>query len=275
MKKSLCLMAIFLVLTSCATTKSNVPTTQFSNDKISIEYDRIDFQNPSIAGIEYKFRFSVENKNDVDITLNEAEFTFSLADIKIPKQKTELNLTVGAQKNGTFEIVVPVQFPEESEKLEAFLAKKNADYDLNGVVRGNGFEIPIGAKYQIILPEIPQVSVPGASISSGEKGEIGFTFDLLISNNNTFETKIDFFDYKVMIEDIPVGEGRVAELEKCPPNAQLSYTFPAKIDLSKYSVQVKKMLAQKKFNYIVEGVLGINGKSFPIKRSGTINFSMR
>ncbi|MGB9600904.1 MAG: LEA type 2 family protein [Myxococcota bacterium] len=275
MKKRLFAFILIPLLVSCATTRPEIATSQFSPEKVSIEYDRIDFQNPAITNIEYKFRFTVENKNDVDITLREVEYTFSLADIKIPEQKKGLNLKVGAQKDATFEIVIPVQFPEESERLEAFLAKRNADYELNGVVRGDGFELPIGARYQIILPEIPQVEVPGASISSSEKGEIGFTFDLLISNNNTFETKIDFFDYKVMIEDIPVGEGRVAELEKCPPNAQLSYTFPARIDLSKYAIQVKKMLSQKKFNYTVEGVLGINGKTFPVKRTGTINFSMR
>ncbi|MCX7959551.1 MAG: LEA type 2 family protein [Deltaproteobacteria bacterium] len=267
------LMVCFLV--ACATAKSDVTSSQFSPEKISVEYDRIDFQNPSVTGVEYKFRFAVENKNNTSVTIREAEYSFVLSDIKIPTAKREINLTIEPSKSGSFEIIVPVKFPEESAKLEEFLSKKNADYELSGVVRGEGFEIPIGAKYQIILPEIPQVSVPGASISSGEKGEIGFTFDLVISNNNTFETKIDYFDYKVMIEDIPVGEGRIAELEKCPPNAQLSYTFPAKIDLSKYSVQVKKMLSQKKFNYVVEGVLGISGKTFPVSRKGSINFSMR
>lgn len=273
--REISLLFILLFVLSCATTRTEIEGSQFSVEKILIEYDRIDFQNPSIVGVDYKFRFTVENKNDKPITIKEAEYTFSLADIKLPSTKRDINLTVEAQKSGFFELVIPVKFPEESDKLEQFLSKKNADYDLNGVVRGDGFEIPIGAKYQIILPEIPQVSVPGASISSGEKGEIGFTFDLLISNNNTFETKIDFFDYKVIIEDIPVGEGRVAEAEKCPPNAQLSYTFPAKIDLSKYSIQIKKMLSNKKFNYVVEGVLGINGKTFNVNRKGTINFSMR
>ncbi|MCX7943322.1 MAG: hypothetical protein N2746_02280 [Deltaproteobacteria bacterium] len=269
------LFILGLCMISCATTRVDKQTYDFSADKISIDYDRIDFVNPSITGIEYKFRFIVENKNNVPITIKEAEYSFSLADIKIPAIKKEINLSVEALKSSSFDIVVPVRFPEESAKLEEFLSKKNADYELSGFVRGDGFEIPIGAKYQIILPEIPQVSVPGASISSGEKGEIGFTFDLLISNNNTFEIKIDFFDYRVLIENIPVGEGRIAELEKCPPNAQLSYTFPAKIDLSKYSVQVKKMLSQKKFNYVVEGILGVNGKTFPINRQGSINFSMR
>ncbi len=266
---------LIILFVACATTRTDTVSSQFSAENVSVEYDRVDFQNPSVTGVEYKFRFVVENKNDTPVTIKDAEYTFSLADIKVPKEKKEINLTVEPKKSGNFEVVIPVKFPEESEKLEEFLAKKSADYDLNGLVRGDGFEIPIGAKYQIILPEIPQVSVPGASISSGEKGEIGFTFDLVISNNNTFETKIDYFDYKVMIEDIPVGEGRVAELEKCPPNAQLSYTFPAKIDLSKYSVQVKKMLSQKKFNYVVEGVLGISGKTFPVSRKGSINFSMR
>jgi len=260
---------------SCATTKTDTMTNKFDTAKISVEYDRVDFVNPSINYVEYKFKFVVDNKNDTPITIREAEYSFTLADIKIPNSKKEINLTVEPQKNGAFELSIPVKFPDESKKLEEFLSKKNAEYELKGVARGSDFEIPIGAKYQILLPEIPQVSVPGASISSGEKGEIGFTFDLLISNNNTFEIKIDYFDYQVRIEDIPVGEGRIAELEKCPPNAQLSYTFPAKIDLSKYAVQVKKMLAQKKFNYIVEGVLGINGMTFPISRKGTINFSMR
>ncbi len=273
--KKITMIVLLMVMISCATTKTDVSTSQFSADKVSVEYDRIDFVNPSITGVEYKFRFSVENKNDTPVTLNVAEYSFKLADIAVPSQKRDIGLTVEPHKSGYFDLLAEVKFPEESEKLEAFLSRKNADYELKGVVRGNGFEIPIGAKYQIILPEIPQVSVPGASISSGEKGEIGFTFDLLISNNNTFETKIDYFDYKVIIEDIPVGEGRVAELEKVPPNAQLSYTFPAKIDLSKYSVQVKKMLSQKKFNYMVEGVLTISGKTFPVSRKGSINFSMR
>ncbi len=273
--KKLFVVFITIILVSCATTKSEVITSSFNIEKVSIDYDRIDFENPSISGIDYKFRFLVENKNDTDIVLREAEYSFKIADINIPSSKKELSLTVPANKNATFDLIVPVKFPSDSAALEKFLAQKNANYELKGVVRGAGFEIPIGAKYQIILPEIPQVSVPGASISSGEKGEIGFTFDLLISNNNTFETKIDYFDYKVLIEDIPVGEGRIAELEKCPPNAQLSYTFPAKIDLSKYAIQVKKMLSQKKFNYTVEGVLGVNGMIFSINRKGTINFSMR
>ncbi|GEM_PF-3454754 len=273
--KKLSSLILLLFSLSCATTKSDITTPSFSPNKISIEYDRIDFQNPSITSVEYKFRFVVENKNDSPVVIREVEYSFSLADIKIPSQKRDINLTVDAQKTGYFDIIVPVKFPEESARLEEFLSKKNADYELSGIAKGNDFEIPIGAKYQIVLPEIPQVSVPGASISSGEKGEIGFTFDLLISNNNTFETKIDYFEYKVMIEDIPVGEGRIAELEKCPPNAQLSYTFPAKIDLSKYSIQVKKMLSQKRFNYVVEGNLGINGKAFPVSRKGYINFSMR
>lgn len=274
MKKSgVFLFVLFIV--SCATTKSNVSTSQFSIENISVEYDRVDFQNPSITGVEYKFKFIIENKNDTPINIKEIEYSFALADIKIPTNKKSIDLVVAPQKSESFEIIIPVRFPDDSAELEAFLSKRNAEYDLNGKVKGDGFEIPIGAKYQIVLPEIPQVSVPGASISSGEKGEIGFTFDLVISNNNTFETKIDYFDYKVMIEDIPVGEGRIAEYEKCPSNAQLSYTFPAKIDLSKYSVQVKKMLSQKKFNYVVEGVLGINGKAFPVSRRGSINFSMR
>lgn len=273
--RNISVILIVLFLLSCAITRTEVAPAQLSPDKISIEYDRVEFKNPSISGIDYEFRFVVENKNDVPVKLREVEYSLLLADIKVPSQKKELNLIVEPHKNGSFEIVIPVRFPEESEKLEEFLARKSAGYDLSGVVRGDGFEIPIGAKYEIVLPEIPQVSVPGASIASGEKGEIGFTFDLLISNNNTFDVKIDFFDYKVIIEDIPVGEGRVAEMEKCPPNAQLSYTFNAKIDLSKYAIQVKKMLSQKRFNYTIEGVLGIEGKKFSISRKGTINFSMR
>jgi LEA14-like dessication related protein len=270
------LIAISITIAlSCATTRTDTITNRIDLEKVSVEYDRVDFINPSINGVEYKFKFVVENKNETPITLREAEYSFTLADIKIPTTKKEINLTVEPQKSGAFELLIPVKFPDNSKKLEEFLSRRNAEYEIKGVVRGSDFEIPIGAKYQILLPEIPQVSVPGASISSSEKGEIGFTFDLLISNNNTFEVKIDYFDYQVRIEDVPVGEGRVAELEKCPPNAQLSYTFPAKIDLSKYAVQVKKMLSQKKFNYVVEGVLGINGMTFPVNMKGTINFSMR
>lgn len=269
------LVIFFIFLCFCATTRTDVVRSEFSIDRVSVEYDRIDLENPSITGVDYKFRFLVENQNDADITIREIEYSFKIADISIPSARKEVSLVVPAQKSASFEITVPVKFPSESERLEKFLSQKNADYELDGKIRGDGFEIPIGAKYQIILPEIPQVSVPGASISSGESGEIGFTFDLLISNNNTFEIKIDFFDYKVLIEDIPVGEGRIAELEKCPPNAQLSYTFPAKIDLSKYAVHVKKMLAQKKFNYTVEGLLGVNGLTFTINRKGSISFSMR
>jgi LEA14-like dessication related protein len=270
------LIAILITIAlSCATTRTDTIINRIDLEKVSVEYDRVDFINPSINGVEYKFKFVVENKNETPITLREAEYSFTLADIKIPATKKEINLTVEPQKSGAFELLIPVKFPNDSKKLEEFLSRRNAEYEIKGVVRGSDFEIPIGAKYQILLPEIPQVSVPGASISSSEKGEIGFTFDLLISNNNTFEVKIDYFDYQVRIEDVPVGEGRVAELEKCPPNAQLSYTFPAKIDLSKYAVQVKKMLSQKKFNYVVEGVLGINGMTFPVNMKGTINFSMR
>jgi len=274
MRHILIAISITIVL-SCATTRTDTITNRIDLEKVSVEYDRVDFINPSINGVEYKFKFVVENKNETPITLREAEYSFTLADIKIPTTKKEINLTVEPQKSGAFELLIPVKFPDNSKKLEEFLSRRNAEYEIKGVVRGSDFEIPIGAKYQILLPEIPQVSVPGASISSSEKGEIGFTFDLLISNNNTFEVKIDYFDYQVRIEDVPVGEGRVAELEKCPPNAQLSYTFPAKIDLSKYAVQVKKMLSQKKFNYVVEGVLGINGMTFPVNMKGTINFSMR
>jgi len=270
------LIAILIpIALSCATTRTDTITNRIDLEKVSVEYDRVDFINPSINGVEYKFKFVVENKNETPITLREAEYSFTLADIKIPTTKKEINLTVEPQKSGAFELMIPVKFPDNSKKLEEFLSRRNAEYEIKGVVRGSDFEIPIGAKYQILLPEIPQVSVPGASISSSEKGEIGFTFDLLISNNNTFEVKIDYFDYQVRIEDVPVGEGRVAELEKCPPNAQLSYTFPAKIDLSKYAVQVKKMLSQKRFNYVVDGVLGINGMTFPVNMKGTINFSMR
>lgn len=240
---------------------------------VTIEYDRLDFAAQAVNATTYSFKFLVQNTTGEAKSFDQVKWVFEFNGTENPVEPAALTLDVPPGKSGVFELHAKVEYPKAPGEFVAFLKKRSVSYRLNGTLSGPGGTYPVKAEYDVGLPELPSVKIPGASIASGDGGAVGFSFDIFINNPNVFPLKVDFVSYHLLIEGVPVGDGRIAEMEKVPPTSQLAYTFPAKMDLKEHGAKIKEMLGQKQMNWVLTGVLSVEGIELPVQESGTIKFT--
>lgn len=270
MRALIIFLGLCMALGACATQQA----AQVGNEgSVSVEYDRLDFAAQAVDATTYSFRFLVHNTTGEAKAFDQVKWAFEFNGKDLPVEPVALTLEVPPGKNGTFELLAKVEYPREPKEFVAFLKKRSVPYKLNGTIGGPGGTYPVKAEYDVGLPEIPSVKIPGASIASGDGGAVGFSFDIFINNPNVFPLKVDYVSYQLTIEGVPVGEGRIAEMEKVPPTSQLAYTFPAKMDLKLHGAKIKEMLQQKQLNWVLTGILSVEGIELPVQESGTIKFT--
>jgi LEA14-like dessication related protein len=241
--------------------------------EVTAEYDGLDFVEQSCTGRTLSFKFEVANGTRLAKAFDNVKYTFSFNGKDVADTQSPVALDIAPGKKGTFEIRVKVEYPTDPKEYMDFIRKRSAPYKLNGVLSGAGGEVPVKAEHDMGLPELPDVHIPGAAIASGEKGEVGFTFDIFVKNRNVFPMKVDFVSYDLQIEGVPVGSGRIAEMEKVPPTSDLAYTFPAMMDLKTHGARFKDILGKKSMNWTLSGVLSVEGIALPVQKSGTITFT--
>jgi LEA14-like dessication related protein len=242
--------------------------------EVTAEYDRLDFEDQKVTSTRYVFRFEVKNTTLSAKSFDNVDYSFSF-DGKKTVEGGSAPVQVSVEPGGSafFQVSVPVEYPKDPPGLQALIARRSALYCLEGTLTGPGGNVPVRAEYEVGLTSLPAVTVPGASIARGGGNEVGFTFDLFVNNPNPFMVKIDYLAYGVEIEGVPSGNGKTAEMERIPPNSQLVYTFPAKMDLKVYASQVRQMMTKRTFKWSLTGVLSVEGVELPVKETGTVTFS--
>jgi LEA14-like dessication related protein len=263
-------LSLTLGLAACATAPV---ATGPAEGVVTIEYDRLDFLAQALGGSTYGFKFLVQNGTSQSLSFNKVTWRFEFNGKEAGEETTAIALDVPGFKSGTFEVQVKVEYPKDPKDYVPFIKKRSVQYRLTGTVTGSGESYPIKAEYDVGLPELPTVKVPGAAIASGDKGEVGFSFDIFVKNPNVFPMKVDYVSYNLEIEGVPVGSGRIAEMEKVPSNSDLAYTFPAKMDLKEHGVKIKEMLGKKSMDFVITGVLSVEGIELPVQESGVIKFT--
>lgn len=241
--------------------------------EVTIEYDGLDFVEQTCTGRTLSFKFEVANGTRLAKAYDSVKYTFNFNGRDVADAQAPLSVEVAPGKKGIVEIQVKIEYPTGPKEYVEFINRRSVPYKLNGVVSGPGGELPVKAEHDMGLPELPEVLIPGAAIASGEKGEIGFTFDIFVKNRNVFPMKVDFVSYDLQIEGVPVGSGKIAEMEKVPPTSDLAYTFPAAMDIKTHGAKFKDVLGKKSMNWTLSGVLSVEGIALPVQKSGTINFT--
>jgi LEA14-like dessication related protein len=269
--KTLAVFMAGLLLASCASRQKTESVTDTGT--VEAEYDRLEFEQQGITGAVFVFRFEVNNSTFNEKNYDTVLYSFKFDGKKVEDSSAAVNVTAPPRGNNFFNVSIKVDYPKDVPSLSALLKKRSTTYEFTGTLKGAGGELPLKAEYEVGLPELPTVTVPGASIATGGGGEVGFTFDIFINNSNVFGIKIDYLNYGLEIDGVPVGTGRTADLEKVPPNSQLAYTFPAKLDLKTYSGKVREMMAKKSLNWTLSGVLSVEGVEIPVRETGVITFT--
>jgi LEA14-like dessication related protein len=270
MRALMIFLTLALALTACISQKAAQGPAE---GVLAIEYDRLDFVAQAVNGSTYGFKFLVNNGTFESKSFDKVEWKFEFNGKETEAETTAISLDVPGGKSGTFEVQVKVEYPKDAKEFMPFLKKRSVPYRLTGTVSGPGGSFPVKAEYDVGLPELPTVKVPGAAIASGDKGEVGFSFDIFVKNPNVFPMKVDYVSYNLEIEGVPVGSGRIAEMEKVPSNSDLAYTFPAKMDLKEHGVKIKEMLGKKSMEFVITGVLSVEGIELPVQESGVIKFT--
>jgi LEA14-like dessication related protein len=267
---------IILTSVGCASTKEarQAPATAtVQPGGVVVEYDRLEFENQTVGGATFIYRFTATNSGPETVSYSRCDYSFSFNGRPPIRASADVSVTVppGGQKQ--FQIPMAVTYAASAAELKEILTRRTAMYALSATLTGSGPATEFSAEYMIGLPQLPTVTIPGASISSGEHGELGLSFDIFVTNPNVFTVKTEAVTYTLSVEGVQVGSGKVAELERIQPNSQIVYTFPARMDLKANSAKMQQVYERKALDWSMTGIFKLEGYEFPLQESGTINFS--
>lgn len=147
LKLSLTLLSLFF-LCRCETISSNLITAP------SIELKELKISSLSLDGVEFIALLSADNKNALDLNIDQIDYQMKIADRALFSGSTKTPILLKSSQNNQVEIPFEVKFKDAKEAFKELIVNKNNNYTFDGTSKIGIFKVPFSKTGTLKIPGI-------------------------------------------------------------------------------------------------------------------------
>lgn len=163
-------------------------------------------------------------------------------------------VTIAAGESEDVRMTATLPVPQDADAFETFFSWSQAKMLVKGDVSADGTRVSFERERLFGLPELPQVRVDLAQVSSQDSGASGEVyFEVTIVNPNMFELDLASFNWGFSVDGVELRQSGEGAAESIPPSAEGRYSDSAMIDATTFGNQVRTVLRQPAIPYTLSG----------------------
>jgi LEA14-like dessication related protein len=271
------ILIVSLNLFSCASGQLK-PDDQAGDYQIpTFDFSGIKFENHGFDGLEIQFRFELVSKDDAMAKVEECSHELKLEEMESVSQSIRPELELVGRGKQVISTTIAVPWPKTKPELTEFLKRDTIAYEFIQTCKleatGQQLSVTGSDSGTVQLPKMPTMKITGANAERFGKKDIRLNFEVTISNENSFNVKVDKIQYKVSVEDNKVlTEGTLPVAEVVTPSSETSYDISTEVMSGKASQEIMELVAKPSIDYHLEGMVFMGEFEIPVDGTGSINF---
>jgi LEA14-like dessication related protein len=277
MKKSLTILIISLLLTSCAAlrdyTDIREPVVQFSDMSI---------QNITFDGVTLLFDFDVTNPNRFNVNAEQYSYEFFINEQSFISGIQESPLRINSEATSTIQVPVTLNFQEVYQTFSSLLRQDQMAYQLSTEVEfdlpvAGRKKVPVSTSGEIPIPRVPRIDFGGFNLKevslTGAEVEVSFR----VANPNRFGISLNNADYNLRVNGREWLDTSLGESIRVEASENREITIPIRLNAAQMGSALMDMMAGRTtFNYELTGSAEVSadlegfpaGQLIPFELSG-------
>jgi len=220
----------------------------------------------------------VTNPTDTALTVSGIEYTMDTKDVAaVLKGTAESSASVAAGQKVELRFKQSIPFPTEVEKYKEILQRQTIPVELAGKVKlSNGKALDFERNGEVATPSLPKFVVNDAQAARYADEGVDVTIFFRLVNDNPFGVLVQSCEYTVFVNDVEARSETAAVGTRLLPSAGEEYEFSRQIggkDEKFGTAMSKKILAEGKMTYRVEGKIDLAKVSIPFSHEGVIEIA--
>ncbi len=177
-----------------------------------VRVESVDFGNVSFESLELLFNFTIENPNQLGISLSSFDYELLLNEKSFVKGDQQDGMRIDANAISSVRIPVELKFRDIIESVQSVAQQDSSRYHFKS---GFSFSLPVIGDVRIPVQRsgnIPVIKTPSINVAHFKIDNISFTganatLALNINNPNAFSLGVKNLQYAFTIDGIKVVEG--------------------------------------------------------------------
>ena len=245
-------------------------------------------KNPVIPGMDQLITWSSMFAEKIDYNQAKLELRWDLntkVNLMITGYKYNATLDNGTKYSEDIEWDPPLHFSEgllpipitlslgdNGQQIIEYIKRQSGLLEISiTLYLNNGKTHTLKRQVEFALPRLPQLKIITAQAARiGRSGDL--TFEFAITNINPFPVYLEQCEYSLALEDVELSRGLIGVEEKIPPNSELRYNVPLKIDSKTQETKVVNFLKQPEIKYLVKGMMKVGKLTILHELPGEIKF---